>query len=99
MSRFFRWCMRWGAVFLFAFAIVQFFVGLIPLVSTLLTETGSMARNHSYSPDGHPGIPFSVELQILFQAVSGAAFPFFGALLIDRFDQWLSLRVEAEAAE
>ena len=98
MSRVYRWCMRWGAVFLFVFAVVQFFVGLIPLVDVLMTETGHMARNPSYIPDSS-GIPFGLQLQILFQAISAAAFPFFGALLIDRLDRWLSLQPVRQATE
>lgn len=98
MSRVYRWCMRRGAVLLFIFAIVQFFVGLIPLVEALLTETGPMARNSSYMPDSS-GIPFRLQLQVLFQAVSAAAFPFFGALLIDRLDRWLSLQPVRQVPE
>ena len=98
MSRFFRWCMRHGGAFLFAFAIVQFFVGLIPMVYTLISETGHMASNLGYTP-GNSGIPVGVQLQVLFQAVAGAAFPFFGALVIDRLDRWLALKEGTEAAQ
>jgi hypothetical protein len=83
--------MRHGAKLLFAFALVQFLVGLVPLVIAISTETGQMAENHGYYPDAS-AIPFTVQLQILFSSVSGALFPFFGALLIDRLDRWLAKR-------
>ena len=91
MSFIFRWCMRHGAKILFTLALVQLLVGLIPLISTVFAETGHMARNLGYSP-GNIDYPFSMQLQLLFHTVVSAAFPFFGALLIDRLDRWLAAR-------
>jgi hypothetical protein len=97
MSGIFRRCMRHGAKILFTFALVQFLVGLVPLISTLFAETGHMARNLGYSP-GNIDYPFSLQLQILFSAIASAAFPFFGALVIDRLDRWLAARDEEPGA-
>jgi hypothetical protein len=91
MSAIFRWCMRHGAKILFAFALIQLLVGLVPLIGTLFAETGHMARNLGYSP-GDMDYPFSLQLQLLFHAVVSAAFPFFGAVVIDRLDRWLAAR-------
>lgn len=93
-----RWCMRHGAKLLFALAMLELLVGLIPLVSALLSETGQMAANYGYSPNA-PGMPFGWQLKTLFSAISGAAFPFFGALLIDRLDRWLGTRDVREAVQ
>jgi hypothetical protein len=97
MSFIFRWSMRHGAKILFVLAVVQLLVGLIPLVVLLLSETGHMARNLGYSPD-NSSFPFDMHLQLLFNAVVSAAFPFFGALLIDRLDRWLAARDEEAGA-
>jgi hypothetical protein len=91
MSGIFRWCMRHGAKLLFALAVVQLLVGLIPFVATLFSETGHMASDLGYSP-GAPSFPLQLQLQLLFQTVASAAFPFFGALVIDRLDRWLTAR-------
>ena len=95
MSRFFHWCMRYGAALLFAFAVAQFLIGLIPLLYTLFSETGRMASNLAYAPD-HGGLSFALQLQLLLQAVAGAAFPFFAALLIHRLGLWLEVRKAQE---
>jgi hypothetical protein len=87
--------MRRGAGLLLVVALIQFLVGLIPLVSRILSETGHMAQHHGYSPD-YSGIPFGLELTMLFSAVANAAFPFFGALVIDRLDRWLDQRDKVE---
>jgi len=91
MSPIFRWCMRHGAKILFTIALVQLLVGLVPLIALLFSETGHMARNLGYSPD-NSDFPFSMHLQMVFQTVVSAAFPFFGALVIDRLDRWLAAR-------
>jgi len=91
MSAIFRWSMRHGAKFLFALALIQLLVGLVPFIATLFTETGHMARNLGYAPDPS-GFPFWMQLQLVFQGVASAAFPFFGALVIDRLDRWLAAR-------
>jgi len=91
MNGMFRWTMRHGAKFLFAFALLQLLLGLVPFIAALFTETGHMARNLGYSPDPS-GFPFAMQLQLLVYAVASAALPFFGALLIDRLDRWLAAR-------
>jgi len=97
MNGVFRWIMRRGAGLLLIFALIQFLVGLVPLVERVLSETGRMAQHHGYSP-GYGGIPFGMELTMLFSAVGSAAFPFFGALVIDRLDRWLEGR-DKESSE
>jgi hypothetical protein len=91
MNGIFRWSMRHGAKFLFALALIQLLIGVVPFIAALFTETGHMARNLGYSPDPS-GFPFAIQLQLLLHAISSAAFPFFGALLIDRLDRWLAAR-------
>ena len=91
MSAVFRWLMRHGAKLLLVFALVQFLVGLVPLLERVFSETGRMAQHHGYSPE-YGGLPFGMELTILFSALGSAAFPFFGALVIDRLDRWLARR-------
>ena len=97
MIRFFEGCMRYGAAILFLFAFAQFLIGLIPLIYTIVAETGQMASDYNYTPTSS-GIPFAMQLQMLLSSVAAAAFPFFGALVIDRLDRWLALR-RSEAAE
>ena len=97
MSGLFRGCMRHGAKVLLVFAIIQVLVGLYPLLNLVLTETSHMARNLGYSP-GMTDLPFSMQLQLMFSTMSGAVLPFFGALVIDRLDRWLSVR-DRESAE
>ena len=89
MSGAVRWLMRHGAKLLLVFALIQFLVGLIPLLERVLSETGRMAQHHGYSPE-YGGLPFGAEFTILFSALGNAAFPFFGALVIDRLDRWLA---------
>lgn len=98
MSGVVRWLMRRGAGLLLIFALIQFLVGLIPLVGRVFSETGRMAQHHGYSPE-YDGIPFGMEFTILFAAVGNAAFPFFGALVIDRLDRWLDVRNKSELSE
>lgn len=97
MSGIFRWCMRHGAKILFTLALIQLLTGLVPLIGTLFTETGHMARDLGYSP-GNIDYPFDMHLQLLLHAVVSAAFPFFGALVIDRLDRWLAARDEEAGA-
>ena len=40
----FGWLMRRGAGLLLAFALIQFLVGLIPLLERIFSETGRMAQ-------------------------------------------------------
>jgi hypothetical protein len=91
MSRFFRWCMSYGAAILFVLALFQLVAGLVPSLTTLMTETGRMAQNYDYAPVGS-NFQLAMQLQVLLASISGAAFPFFGALLIDRMDRWLTLK-------
>jgi len=95
MSATFRWLMRHGAKLLFAFAIFQFLAALIPLMASLVSETGRMAQHHGYTPE-YDGISFGLQLQVLLNALGSAAFPLFGALVIDRLDRWLAIK-EREA--
>ena len=58
MIRFFEGCMRYGAAILFLFAFAQFLIGLIPLIYTIVAETGQMASDYNYTPTSS-GIPFA----------------------------------------
>ena len=93
MKRFYRAALRHGAAILFLFALVQFLIGLVPLLYTFLSESGRMASNYGYTPEGSP-LQFVMQLQLLFASVAGAVLPFLGALAIDRMDRWLSLKEE-----
>jgi len=93
MTRFFRWCMRYGAAILFVVALLQLVIGIIGPLYFLAQETAEMASNHSYRPGGMLEV---LHLQTLLSALYGAMLPFFGAVLIDRLDRWLG---RAEAAQ
>ena len=86
MKAFFTWCMRYGAAILFVVALLQLVIGIIGPLYFLAQETGEMASNHNYRPDGMLDV---LHLQALLSALYGAMLPFFGAVLIDRLDRWL----------
>ena len=90
---FYRWCMRFGAAILFTIALVQLVLGL--------WGTFQLAGFSQSAPNPTiPGIDAPSNILVLLQALlavfSSASLPFFGALLIDRLDRWLSLREPAE---
>jgi hypothetical protein len=93
---FYRWCMRCGAAILFVIAFLQLAIGLIGPVKQLLATTSQMASNLGYVPGD---MQLEMQLQMLLNAFYTAAFTFFGALLINRFDLWLDSKHKAEAAE
>jgi hypothetical protein len=95
---FYRWCMRYGAAILFVIALVQLVVGLIGPIHLLLTTTGRMASDLGYTPDRSP-LQLEMHLQMVVSALGAAAWPFFGALVINRLDRWIRPADEAEPFE
>ncbi len=83
---FFRWCMRYGAAILFVVALVQLAIGLIGPIHMLLSTTGRMASDLGYRPD-QPSLQLQIHLQMVMNAFTTAALPFFGALVINRLDR------------
>ena len=95
---FYRWCMRYGAAILFVIAVVQLVIGLIGPIHMLLTTTGRMASDLGYTPDRNP-LQFELQLQMVMTAITTAAFPFFGALLISRLDRRVRPKDDSEPFE
>ena len=95
---FYRWSMRYGAAVLFVIALVQLVIGLIGPIHMLLTTTGRMASDLGYTPD-RPSMQLELQLQLLLNAFTTAALPFFGALVINRLDRRLAPKDEAEPFE
>lgn len=95
---FYRWSMRYGAAILFVISLVQLVVGLIGPIHMLLTTTGRMASNLGYMPD-RPSLQIEFQLQMVMNAITTAALPFFGALLINRLDRRARPADEAEPFE
>ena len=83
---FYRWCMRNGAAILFVIALVQLVIGLIGPIHMLLTTTGRMASDLGYTPDRSP-LQLEMHLQMVVSALAAAAWPLFGALVINRLDR------------
>ena len=96
---FYRWSMRYGAAILFVIALVQLVIGLIGPVHALLSTTGRMASDLGYSPEVYPSQALQIQLQLLLNAFTTAALPFFGALLINRLDRRARPADEAEPFE
>ena len=88
MSRFYRWSMRNGARILFMVALLLLLTGLWPVIYSLFSMTSHMSGSHYYTPEVDiAGFESQMLIQALINAVSAAALPFFGALLIDRLDR------------
>jgi hypothetical protein len=83
---FYRWCMRYGAAILFVTAVIQLLIGLIGPIHLLLTTTGRMASDLGYMPERSP-MQLELQLQMVVSALGAAAWPFFGALVINRLDR------------
>jgi hypothetical protein len=94
---FYRWCMRSGAAILFVIACVQLLIGLLTFIQFLTTPQGGVPTYNLGAAD--PPYHFLLLLQMLASAFTTAALPFFGALVINRFDQWLHDRKQAEPFE
>ena len=90
---FYRWCMRFGAVILFAIALVQLVLGLIGIFQL---AGYSQSSPNPVMPGYESPSNILVLLQALLAVFSSAALPFLGALLIDRLDRWLAGREAAE---
>lgn len=95
---FYRWCMRYGAAILFVIALVQLVIGLIGPIHMLLSTTGRMASDLGYTPD-RPSMQLELQLQMVMNAFTTAALPFFGALLINRLDRRAAPKDDAEPFE
>jgi membrane protein implicated in regulation of membrane protease activity len=95
---FYRWSMRYGAAILFVIALVQLVIGLIGPVHMLLTTTGRMASDLGYTPD-RPSMQLELQLQLVMNAITTAALPLFGALVINRLDRQTAPKNEAEPFE
>jgi hypothetical protein len=96
---FYRWCMRSGAAILFALAFLQLVIGLAYFVQIVIANGSPMGDGRYSIAQGDPPFQFLVMLQMLTRVLVAAAWPFAGALLINRVDRWLALKERAEAAE
>jgi hypothetical protein len=87
ISQLFNWSMRHGAKLLFAFALLQFFLGLMAPLRELFSTTRIMAASHNSFPADDS---WALQMSIALQALSGVSFPLLGALLINRCDIWIA---------
>jgi ABC-type dipeptide/oligopeptide/nickel transport system permease subunit len=89
---FYRWCLRSGAAILFAISVAQLVLGLASAMTAAGTSIGRSA-------DGaHDLTGTVIWLEMVMAVVTSAAFPFFGAVLIDRLDRRIVER-KAEPSE
>jgi hypothetical protein len=90
---FYRWCLRSGAAILFIVALAQLVFGLAAVIITPGTSIGQ-------SPEGgHDLAGTLLWLQVLMATITSAAFPFFGALVIDRLDRRAAAPQRVEPSE
>ena len=95
---FYRWSMRYGAAILFVIALLQLVIGLIGPIHMLLSTTGRMASDLGYTPD-RPSMQLELQLQMVMNAFTTAALPFFGALVINRLDRRTAPKDDTEPFE
>jgi len=96
---FYRWCMRCGAAILFSLAFLQLVIGLIGFAQ-MVVSNGSSLGDSTYSPaQADPPFHFLLMLQALTGMLGSVAWPFFGALVINRLDRWLGSKQDAEPFE
>jgi hypothetical protein len=96
---FYRWCLRYGAAILFVIALVQIVVGLIVPIHAMLTTTSRMSSDLGYVPEGYSSQHLQLQLQLILNAFTTAALPFFGALVINRLDRRPAPKDERETPE
>jgi hypothetical protein len=90
---FYRWCLRSGAAILFTVALAQLITGLAAVIL-------APGRSIGQSPDGaHDLADTLIWLQMLMATIGSAAFPFFGALVIDRLDRRAAEQPRVEPSE
>jgi hypothetical protein len=78
---FYRWCLRSGAPILFVIALGQLVFGLAAVFANQGSSVG-LTPSGSNDPWGT-----LLLVQAVLMTVTSAAFPFFGALVIDRLDR------------
>jgi hypothetical protein len=86
-ERFFQWGMRHGPRLLFAVAVLILLLGILRAIEEV-APWGARSRSPSYIDMLLGGLSQSwpMVLRYLFEGLSGAALPFFGALLVHRLD-------------
>ena len=89
MSGLFAWSLRHGAMILFVIALLVF-------ATSLLSYLTGFPGTELLESSGEKPQPLANVWMILMgaaNALHSAALPFFGALVIDRFDRWREARV------
>jgi hypothetical protein len=91
-ERFFQWVLRHGPSVLCGTAVVILLVGVGQAIDTVRIEPGTRATTYFGRLWEGLSISWNPGLWHLLRALSTAAWPFFGALVIQRIDLWLQRR-------
>ena len=89
-ERFFQWVLKNGSRVLFVAALILVLVGVGQGIQAIVSRTDSRAVTHAGRILEALSEVWPLVLGYVFDALSIASLPFFGALVIHRIDQWTS---------
>jgi len=98
-ERYFQRVMKHGARLLFLVAVMLVVWGFVDGVQQATRAAGTVGRDrstwlyHVQSFWAGLSVGWPYLIAEIFRAVSSAAFPFFGALVVHRIDRWMASRV------